>query len=64
MNLKLFFFLWRAFRVNELDTKKGFTMEWIDFGDNYVFGLEPMFIVAIVAVIGLGIYFFSQRNIE
>ena len=64
MNLKLFFFLWMAFRVNELDTKKGFTMEWIDFGDNYVFGLEPMFIVAIVAVIGLGIYFFSRRNIE
>ena len=50
--------------MNELDTKKGFTMEWVEFGDNYIFGLEPMFIVAVVAVVGLGIYFFSRRNIE
>ena len=39
-------------------------MEWVEFGDNYIFGLEPMFIVAVVAVVGLGIYFFSRRNIE
>ncbi len=50
--------------MNELDTKKGFTMEWIEFGENYVLGLEPMFIVAVIAVIGLGVFFFTRRNIE
>jgi len=46
--------------VNELDTKKGFTMEWIEFGGD----LNAMFLVAAVAVIGLGIFFFTQKNIE
>ncbi len=46
--------------MNELDTKKGFTMEWIEFGGD----LNAMFIVAAVAVIGLGIFFFTRKNIE
>jgi len=46
--------------VNELDTKKGFTMEWIEFGGD----LNAMFLVAAVAVIGLGIFFFTRKNIE
>ncbi len=50
--------------MNELDTKKGFTMEWIEFGENYIGGIEPMFIVAVIAVIGLGIFFFTRKNIE
>ncbi len=39
-------------------------MEWIEFGENYIGGLEPMFIVAVIAVIGLGVFFFTRRNIE
>jgi len=46
--------------VNVLDTKKGFTMEWIEFGGD----LNAMFLVAAVAVIGLGIFFFTRKNIE
>ncbi len=46
--------------MNELDTKKGFTMEWIEFGGD----LNAMFLVAAVAVIGLGIFFFTRKNIE
>ncbi len=46
--------------MNELDTKKGFTMEWIEFGGD----MNAMFIVAAVAVIGLGVFFFTRKNIE
>jgi len=46
--------------VNELDTKKGFTMEWMEFGGD----MNAMFIVAAIAVIGLGIFFFTRKNIE
>ncbi len=46
--------------MNELDTKKDFTMEWIEFGGD----LNAMFLVAAVAVIGLGIFFFTRKNIE
>ncbi len=46
--------------MNELDTKKGFTMEWIEFGGD----INAMFIVAAVAVIGLGVFFFTRKNIE
>ena len=46
--------------MNELDTKKGFAMEWMEFGGD----LNAMFIVAAVAVIGLGVFFFTRKNIE
>jgi len=46
--------------VNELDTKKGFTMEWLDFGGD----MNAMFIVVVIAVVGLGIFFFTRKNIE
>jgi LPXTG-motif cell wall-anchored protein len=46
--------------MNELDTKKGFTMEWLEFGGD----MNAMFIVAAVAVIGLGIFFFTRKSIE
>jgi hypothetical protein len=46
--------------VNELDTKKGLSMEWLDFGGD----VNAMAIVAAVAVIGLGIFFFTRRHIE
>jgi len=46
--------------VNELDTKKGFAMEWLDFGSD----MNAMFIVVVIAVIGLGIFFFTRKNIE
>jgi hypothetical protein len=46
--------------VNELDTKKGFTMEWLEFGGD----INAMAIVAAVAVIGVGIFFFTRKNIE
>ena len=35
-------------------------MEWIEFGGD----LNAMFVVAAIAVIGLGIFFFTRRNIE
>lgn len=46
--------------VNQLDTKKGFSMEWLDFGGD----INAMAIVAAIAVIGLAIFFFTRRNIE
>jgi hypothetical protein len=46
--------------MNELDTKKGFTMEWLEFGGD----MNAMFIVAAVAVIGVGIFFFTRKSIE
>jgi len=46
--------------VNELDTKKGFTMEWIEFGSD----VNAMGIVLAIAVIGLGIFFFTRKNLE
>ena len=46
--------------MNELDTKKGFTMEWMEFGGD----LNAMFIVAAIAVIGLGVFLFTRKNIE
>jgi len=46
--------------VNELDTQKGFTMEWLEFGSD----VNAMAIVAGVAIIGLGIFFFTRKNIE
>lgn len=46
--------------MNELDTKKGFSMEWLDFGGD----VNAMFIVAAVAVVGLGIFFFTRKYIE
>ena len=46
--------------MNELDTKKGFTMEWMEFGGD----VNAMGIVAAVAVIGLAIFFFTRKNIE
>jgi len=46
--------------VNELDTKKGFTMEWLEFGGD----VNAMAIVAAVAAIGVGIFFFTRKNIE
>ncbi len=46
--------------MNELDTKKGFTMEWLEFGGD----VNAMAIVAAVAVIGRGIFFFTRKNIE
>ncbi|MDA0692819.1 MAG: hypothetical protein O3A78_12800 [Nitrospinae bacterium] len=46
--------------MNELDTKKSVGMEWLDFGGD----INAMFIVAAVAVIGLGIFFFTRRHIE
>ena len=59
-NLKLSDFFRRAYLVNELDTKKGFTMEWMEFGGD----INAMGIVAAVAVIGLAIFFFTRKNIE
>jgi len=50
----------RAFIVNELDTKKGFSMEWLDFGGD----VNAMAIVVAVAVIGLVIFVFTRRHIE
>ena len=46
--------------MNELDTKKGFMMEWIEFGGD----INAMAIVAAVAVIGVGIFFFTRKSIE
>jgi hypothetical protein len=59
-NLKLSGFFRRAFQVNELDTKKGFSMEWLEFGGD----VNAMAIVAAIAVIGVGIFFFTRKNIE
>ncbi len=60
MNLKLLDFIWRIFSVNELDTPKSVGMEWLEFGSD----VNAMAIVAAVAVIGLGIFFFTRKNIE
>jgi len=46
--------------MNELDTKKGFMMEWMEFGGD----VNAMGIVLAVAVIGLGIFFFTRKSIE
>ena len=46
--------------MNELDTKKGFTMEWLEFGGD----INAMALVVAVAVIGIGIFFFTRKNIE
>ncbi len=46
--------------MNELDTKKGFTMEWLEFGGD----VNAMALVAADAVIGIGIFFFTRKNIE
>lgn len=46
--------------MNELDTKKGVAMEWLEFGGD----INAMFMVAAVAVVGLAIFFFTRRNIE
>lgn len=46
--------------MNELDTKKSVGMEWLDFGGD----VNAMAIVAAIAVIGLGIFFFTRKNIE
>lgn len=46
--------------MNELDTKKGFSMEWLEFGGD----VNAMAIVAAIAVIGVGIFFFTRKNIE
>jgi hypothetical protein len=46
--------------MNELDTKKDFTMEWMEFGGD----VNAMAIVAAIAVIGVGIFFFTRKNIE
>jgi hypothetical protein len=35
-------------------------MQWLDFGSD----MTAMFIVAVVAAVGLGIFFFTRRNIE
>ena len=51
---------WRAFEVNQLDEKKGFSMEWLDFGSD----MTAMMIVAGVAVIGIAIFFFTRKHIE
>jgi hypothetical protein len=60
MNLKLSDFIGRIFSVNELDTQKSVGMEWLDFGGD----VNAMAIVAAIAVIGLGIFFFTRKNIE
>ena len=46
--------------MNQLDTKKEFAMEWIEFGGD----VNAMFVVAAIAVVGLGIFFFTRKNIE
>lgn len=46
--------------MNELDTKKGFTMEWLEFGGD----VNAMAIVVAITVIGLGIFFFTRKHIE
>lgn len=46
--------------MNQLDEKKEFAMEWLDFGGD----VNAMFIVAAVAVIGLVIFFFTRKHIE
>ena len=46
--------------MNELDTKKGFTMEWLEFGSD----VNAMAIVVGIAVIGLAVFFFTRKHIE
>ncbi len=46
--------------MNELDTKTGFAMEWIEFGSD----INAMFIVVAVAAVGLGVFFFTRKSIE
>jgi hypothetical protein len=46
--------------VNELDTKTGFTMEWIEFGGD----VNAMFIVVAIAAVGLAVFFFTRKSIE
>jgi len=46
--------------VNQLDEKASVGMQWMDFGSD----MTAMFIVAAVAVIGLGIFFMTRRHIE
>jgi hypothetical protein len=46
--------------VNQLDTKKGFSMEWLEFGGD----INAMAVVLAVAVIGLAIFFFTRKYIE
>ena len=46
--------------MNQLDTKKGFSMEWLDFGGD----VNAMMVVVGIAVIGLAIFFFSRKYIE
>jgi len=46
--------------VNQLDAKPEVGMQWLDFGSD----MTAMFIVAAVAAVGLGIFFFTRRNIE
>ena len=46
--------------MNQLDEKAGSSMQWLDFGSD----MTAMFIVVAVAAIGLGVFFFTRRNIE
>ncbi len=46
--------------MNQLDEKTGFSMEWLEFGGD----VNAMGIVAAIAVIGIGIFFFTRKNIE